>query len=109
MKKNNDTTGLDRRIGAMLRGESAPVPEDKWFVRKTLNRLPSRSRRLLSMPEILAFLIVITASATIIVREFRMLLTLPDPAEFSPCMMLSAGATALVATLYIAIPLLRRG
>lgn len=108
MKKNNETTNLDSRIGAMLRGESAPVPEDKWFVRKTLNRLPSRSRRLLSLPEILAFLIVITASATIIAREFRSMMALPDVAEFSPWMLLLAAATALFATLYLTIPLLRR-
>ena len=92
----------------MLRGESAPVPEDKWFVRKTLNRLPSRSRRLLSMPEILAFLIVITACATIIARELRSMMALPDAAEFSPWMLLSAGAAALFATLYLTIPLLPR-
>ena len=108
MKKNNETTDLDSRIGAMLRGEPAPVPEDKWFVRKTLNRLPSRSRRLLSMPEILAFLIVITACATIIARELRSMMALPDAAEFSPWMLLSAGAAALFATLYLTIPLLRR-
>ncbi len=108
MKKNNEITDLDSRIGAMLRGESAPVPEDKWFVRKTMNRLPSRSRRLLSMPEILAFLIVITASATIIAREFRSMIALPDAAEFSPWMLLLAAATALFATLYLTIPLLRR-
>lgn len=108
MKKNNVTTDLESRIGAMLRGESAPVPEDKWFVRKTMNRLPSRSRRLLSLPEILAFFIIITACAAIIVREFRTMVALPDPAEFSPWMLLSAGATALFATLYLTIPLLRR-
>ncbi len=108
MKKNNETTDLDSRIGAMLRGESAPVPEDKWFVRKTMNRLPSRSRRLLSMPEILAFLIVITASAIIIAREFRSMMALPNVAEFSPWMLLLAAATALFATLYLTIPLLRR-
>ena len=108
MKKNNETTDLDSRIGAMLRGESAPVPEDKWFVRKTMNRLPSRSRRLLSMPEILAFLIVITASAIIIAREFRSMMALPDVAEFSPWMLLLAAATALFATLYLTSPLLRR-
>ena len=60
------------------------------------------------MPEILAFLIVITACATIIARELRSMMALPDAAEFSPWMLLSAGAAALFATLYLTIPLLRR-
>ncbi|MDE6644495.1 MAG: hypothetical protein K2J97_00225 [Muribaculaceae bacterium] len=107
MKRNGNIKELDRRIGAMLCNESEPVPEDKWFVNKTLNRLPMRHRRIFGVPEIVAFLIVVTASIVITIHELKVVMSMPDPADFNPMLMLSAAAMALFATLYISIPLLR--
>ena len=107
MKRNGNIKELDRRIGAMLCNESEPVPEDKWFVNKTLNRLPMRHKRIFGAPEILAFLIVVTASIVITIHELKVVMNMPDPADFNPMLMLSAAAMALLATLYISIPLLR--
>lgn len=108
MKRSDNTKELDRRIGAMLRNESAPVPDDEWFVRKTLNRLPARGRRAIGLPEIAAFLIVVTASVIITIRELKTVMSMADPADYNPMLLLSAAAMALLATLYISIPLLRK-
>lgn len=107
MKRKGNIKELDRRIGAMLCNESDSVPEDKWFVNKTLNRLPMPNRRIFGVPEIVAFLIVVTASAIITMHELKVVMSMPDPADFNPMLMLSAAAMALFATLYISIPLLR--
>lgn len=107
MKRNGNIKELDRRIGAMLCNESDPVPEDKWFINKTLNRLPVRHRRIFGLPEIVAFLIVVTASAIITIHELKVVMSMPDPADFNPMLMLSAAGMAFLATLYISIPLLR--
>ncbi|MDE6610541.1 MAG: hypothetical protein K2K33_08300 [Muribaculaceae bacterium] len=107
MKRNDSTKKLDRRIGTMLYNESDPVPKDEWFVNKTLNRLPARNRRAVGYPEILAFLVVVTTSAIITIRELQVLMSISDLQNFNPMLMLSAAAMALLATLYISIPLLR--
>lgn len=107
MKRNDNTKKLDRRIGSMLYNESDPVPKDEWFVNKTLNRLPARNRRTVGIPEVLAFLIVVATSAIITIRELQTVLSMSDLQDFNPMLMLSAAAMALLATLYISIPLLR--
>lgn len=107
MKRNDNTKKLDRRIGSMLYNESDPVPKDEWFVNKTLNRLPARNRRAVGIPEILAFLIVVATSAIITIRELQTVLSMSDLQNFNPMLILSAAAMALLATLYISIPLLR--
>lgn len=107
MRRNDNTKKIDRRIEAMLHNESAPLPTDEWFIDKTLNRLPARNRRTIGIPEILAFLIVVATSAIVTIRELQTVLNMPDLYDFNPALLLSASAMALLATLYISIPLLR--
>lgn len=107
MKEKSHITDTDRRISAMLKGEDKGAPRDEWFVRKTLNRLPDRRSRVISLPEFVAFLIVMTASAIIIGVQLHQALT-TDPPAFNPYILLMAALSALTATIYIAIPILKR-
>lgn len=45
----------DREFGAMLRRELPQAPRDEWFVRKTMNRLPPKQKRIFSPGEIWVF------------------------------------------------------
>lgn len=106
---NNDTRNLDRLISRVMHEGEQPLPADPWFVRRVVNRLPARrERRLLSLPELLAFIMVVGFCAVIVASEIRSALTLPEEADFDPSKMIAAAGMAAVATLYIAIPVVRR-
>lgn len=104
----NPHRDTDRLIRAMMR-DTAPDPgADPWFVRRLLNRLPPRRRRIVSLPEIAAFLIVLISSAAIVAVEMHRALILPPSPDFDPTIMLAAAAAGIFATLYISIPIIRR-
>ena len=107
-QSNNNDKELDRRISELIRSESPAPYADEWFTRKTVNRLPPRRRRLVSLPELAGFVIVVAVCVLVIVREMKLVLSLADPATFNPAMLLAAAAMAVCATLYITIPILRQ-
>ena len=72
MQNKANIKDTDLRIRAMLKAEDKGAPRNPWFVRKTLNRLPEqRRRRLVSLPELTAFRLVMIASVTIIAVELH--------------------------------------
>lgn len=110
MKKSassTDTAAIDSRISAMVRSEAPDVPADPWFVRKTLNRLPERSRRLAGIPEIAAIAIAIIVSVVITAVELHSLATGGEVA-FNPLLLFSASGLLLFLTFVLAMPVLRR-
>jgi len=109
MKKSASSryaSDTDRRISAMMRGEAPDVPADPWFVRKTLNRLPERPRRLAGIPEIAAAAIVVIASVVIAAVELHSLATGGE--AFNPLLLFSASGLLLCLTFVLAMPVLRR-
>lgn len=92
----------------MIRGEAPAVPENPFFVRKILNRLPERRHSTFSIPEAVAVAAVAIASVVIICLELHTLVAAPDPAEFNPALLFTAAGTLLGLTLIKAMPLLRR-
>lgn len=108
MKQTENIKETDRRIGEMLREHSNPLPGDEWFVRKVVNRLPPERSHLVSIPQVVAFLIVLTASVIITVSETRHALSLADFSTFNPSLLIASAFTALCAAIYIAVPVFRR-
>ena len=107
-KSNNSDKELDCRISEMIRNESPAPCTDEWFTPKTLNRLPRRRPRIVSLPELIGFLIVLVVSVTVIVHELKIVLNLPEPTTFDPALLVGAFAMLVCATLYISIPILRK-
>lgn len=108
MKQTENIKETDRRISEMLRENSNPLPGDEWFVRKVLNRLPPERSHLVSIPEVVAFLIVLTVSVIITVSETRHALSLTDFSTFNPSHLIASALAALCAAIYIAVPVFRR-
>ncbi len=107
--KSVSSADLDRRLSAILRASEPASQPDTWFTRRVLNRLPARrERRLVSIPELLAFIMVVCFCAVIVAGEIRKVMDLQTGDTFDPSRMIIAAGMAAVATLYIAIPVVRR-
>ncbi len=104
-KKTKDT---DRRISRMLRNESAPVPEDGWFVRKTVNRLPPQRQMVPSLPERVGLAAAVASSLIVGHRELVRFLHCDNPYEFNFSMFAIAVLFMLSAVVYVISILVRR-
>ncbi|MCM1028905.1 MAG: hypothetical protein NC342_08000 [Pseudoflavonifractor sp.] len=99
---------IDNEIRQQLRAQQRPLRNDPWFTRRVANRLPRKRPPLVSLPEAAAFLAVLASSAIVAVCEIDRAMSLPSGDTFNPATLLAAGAMAAVATLYIAVPVVRR-
>lgn len=108
MKTDTLTRDTDRRIASIIRSE-APVPPSKdWFTRKTLNRLPDKQPRTVSVYEVAAFFIVLAISCALVVWQTKIILNSGDITAGNTAVLLSGLVMSVCATLYIAIPLLKK-
>ncbi|MCM1109677.1 MAG: hypothetical protein NC336_00530 [Clostridium sp.] len=107
-QQNKKTIDLDRRLSEIIRSQTGAVPEDPWFRRKILNRLPDHRRLLFSFPEVVAVVIAALVLGFTLLRETRLLLSSPDPATFDFTLLAATLALCLGLTLYVAAGLLRR-
>lgn len=107
-RRDKKTIETDRRISAMLRGEAAPVPEDGWFVRKTLNRLPPDRRPIISLPEKFGLAAAVMSSLIVGHRELVRFLSCSNPFEFNFAMFALAVVAMLAAVVYSVCILVRR-
>lgn len=108
MKNDKTFQDTDRRIASILRSE-APVPPSKdWFTRKTLNRLPDRQPRTVSLSEVVAFFIVLAVSVSVVIWKTKEMLSSGDLTAQNTVILLSGLVLAICATLYISVPLLKK-
>ena len=62
MKRNNTTNDIDRRIAAQLRNSLPQAPENEWFTRRVMNRLPEkRHNRLAVLVQWICYLLSLAA------------------------------------------------
>lgn len=106
--RNNDKA-TDLRIKKMVKDNYQTVPKDEWFVRKAINRLPPKNNRILSIPEIIAFLIVFSSATIVVAVEMHRYLS---PSENSSAFNLTMLTTSLfimiASTIYMAASILYR-
>lgn len=108
MKNDKTIQDTDRRIASILRSEAPLPPSKDWFTRKTLNRLPDKQPRTVSLSEVAAFFIVLTVSVIIVAWQTRIMLTSGDLTASNTVLLLSGLLMAICATLYISVPLLKK-
>lgn len=91
----------------MIRESYEAVPEDRWFVKKTVNRLPPKNTRIISLPELGAFLLVFTVCIAVIALQLRTALATGQlPPE--PSLLTCALTILLCSTVYTGGMVLRR-
>ena len=107
MRSKSKTT--DARIRKMVRLNSDKLPEDKWFVRKTVNRLPPSNTPVLTLPEIIAFLLVFIAGTAVVIFEMHNFLTGGSPSSHFDSEMLVAALFVLASsTFYMAASVIHK-
>ncbi len=54
---NRQHDNIDTIIGETLKSQLPREHQDQWFVKKTMNRLPTKRRRLFSTPEAISLIL----------------------------------------------------
>jgi len=55
MKRSKNTYNHNDDFGKFLKQELPEAPKDEWFIKKTMNRLPPKQKRIFSNPELISY------------------------------------------------------
>ena len=106
MKKDKIT---DRHISEVMKQQLPDAPVDQWFIKKTMNRLPEKRKRMHSTAEIISY----TLSIMIIIAGWIWQLTgiYNSQAITIENILISVSLffSAIILTLSIAIPIIKEG